>query len=208
MLESQLLSIRARLVDTLHTTTGTGSTKSANTFASSAGLKRVIITGGSSHNAVIQQLVADVLGLPVYIADGHGGGSAASGGALLAKYAWWKRNEEASQTAAPSSAPMPLQTDAHNLGLGSISPQTGDAAAKTVQSPSKATFEEMRKAFGDLEVDQVAVPSMENEKLYGQIVETSFRACENAIVEGMSAPSKPRSIFSYLSFPFLGLLTE
>lgn len=191
VLESQLLSIRVRLIDTLHTataatTTTTTITSQANndankTVATTAGLKRVIMTGGSSHNPVMQQLVADVLGLPVFIAS-SGGGSAASGGALLAKYAWWRRDVEERSEARTTTQTLPLQSDAHNLDQSS---QTPSSAAKFTNSGQTApSFEEMRKSFGDLNVEQVAVPALESERLYGRIADTTFRSCEKAIVEG------------------------
>ncbi|KAF8306773.1 D-xylulose kinase [Clavulina sp. PMI_390] len=98
VVESQLLSIRARLIDTLGSTTaGTQAANDPNapkqTFAEAARLKRCIVTGGSSANHVMQQLAADVLGLPVYTAA-SGGGSATTGGALLAKFAWWKGQQQ------------------------------------------------------------------------------------------------------------------
>ncbi|KAG8680759.1 hypothetical protein FRC08_016072 [Ceratobasidium sp. 394] len=52
------------------------------------GLKRCIITGGSSTNEAFQQVCADVLHLPVYVADASG--SATVGGALLARWGWYK----------------------------------------------------------------------------------------------------------------------
>lgn len=141
VVESQLLSIRARLIDTLHTTTSASKEAEDQTFASSAGLKRCIITGGGSHNPVLQQLASDILGLPVYTAT-NGGDSAAHGGALLAKYAWWKHQHGESGT----------------------------------------SFEDMRREMGDvLALEQVAKPSVENEHLYGRLL-NEFRHCEQIIV--------------------------
>lgn len=155
VLESQLLSIRARLIDTIHTTSQSSVAigDDASTLAATAGLKRVIMTGGSADNHVIQQLVADILGLPVYIASSSG--SAATGGALLAKFAWWKRQ---------------LAPDAQ----------------------ATASFEEMRKEFGELEVERVAQPVMKNEHLYGRILE-EFRRCEKSIVDGTRRVDGPWS---------------
>jgi len=75
ILESQLLSIKARIQDLLP--------------EGSQPLHRLIITGGSSTNQTILQLAADVFGMKVYVATG-GKEAAAIGGAQLARYAWWK----------------------------------------------------------------------------------------------------------------------
>jgi xylulokinase len=74
ILESQLLSIESRVLSILP--------------SSSHALHRCIVTGGSSANPIILQLVADIFDLPVYVASTSA--SATIGGALLAKYAWWK----------------------------------------------------------------------------------------------------------------------
>ena len=76
ILESQLLSIGARIQDILP--------------EDAQPLRRLIITGGSSANQTILQLAADVFGMKVYVATG-GKEAAAIGGAQLARYAWWKR---------------------------------------------------------------------------------------------------------------------
>lgn len=76
ILESQFLSIKARIQDILPEDTQP--------------LRRLIITGGSSVNRIILQLAADVFGMKVYVATG-GQEAAAIGGAQLARYAWWKR---------------------------------------------------------------------------------------------------------------------
>ncbi|KAG8744615.1 hypothetical protein FRC10_009840 [Ceratobasidium sp. 414] len=73
VLESQLMSIKTRLHAIL---------------PHEEGLKRCIITGGSSTNEAFQQVCADVLHLPVYVADASG--SATVGGALLARWGWYK----------------------------------------------------------------------------------------------------------------------
>ncbi|CAE6449799.1 unnamed protein product [Rhizoctonia solani] len=73
VVESQLMSIKTRLQAILH---GNG------------GVKRCIVTGGSSTNHVMQQVCADVLGLPVYVAEASG--SATVGGALLARWGWYR----------------------------------------------------------------------------------------------------------------------
>ena len=75
ILESQLLSIRARIQDILP--------------EDAQPLRRLILTGGSSTNQTIRQLVADVFGIKVYVAT-SGKEAAAIGGAQLARYAWWK----------------------------------------------------------------------------------------------------------------------
>jgi xylulokinase len=75
ILESQLLSIKARIKDILP--------------EDAQPLRRLIITGGSSVNQTIRQLAADVFGMKVYVATG-GKEAAAVGGAQLARYAWWK----------------------------------------------------------------------------------------------------------------------
>jgi xylulokinase len=79
ILESQFLSIRSRIKNFLPRNTST--------------LNRLIITGGSASNPVIQQLAADVFGVQVFVIDGHIQ-SAAAGGALLARYAWCRREKE------------------------------------------------------------------------------------------------------------------
>ncbi|KAJ1306944.1 hypothetical protein OPQ81_007925 [Rhizoctonia solani] len=73
VVESQLMSIKTRLQAILH---GDG------------GVKRCIVTGGSSTNHVMQQICADVLGLPIYVAESSG--SATVGGALLARWGWYR----------------------------------------------------------------------------------------------------------------------
>ncbi|KAF8686749.1 FGGY-family carbohydrate kinase [Rhizoctonia solani] len=73
VVESQLMSIKTRLQAILH---GNG------------GVKRCIVTGGSSTNTAMQQVCADVLGLPVYVAEASG--SATVGGALLARWGWYR----------------------------------------------------------------------------------------------------------------------
>ena len=74
ILESQLLSIRSRIMSILP--------------RDSHPLKRLLLTGGSSANEVIRQMASDVLDLDAYIAESKEGGTV--GGALLAMYAWWK----------------------------------------------------------------------------------------------------------------------
>lgn len=160
VVESQLLSIRARLIGTLHTTTqGKSSEANSDTYASAAGLKRCIITGGGAANHVLQRLAADILGLPVFTAA-SGSDSAASGGALLAKYAWWKRN---AKNCPPTIPGVPLN----------------DVEGETV--PSSATFEDMRKELGEPILNRVAETDATNERLYGDILEV-FRRCERVIV--------------------------
>jgi xylulokinase len=75
ILESQLLSIKARVQDI--------SPGDVQLF------HELIITGGSSVNQTIRQLAADVFGMKVYVAT-RGKEAAAIGGAQLARYAWWK----------------------------------------------------------------------------------------------------------------------
>ena len=75
ILESQLLSIKARTQDILP--------------EDAQPLRRLLITGGSSENQTIRQLAADVFGMKVYVATG-GKEAAAIGGAQLARYTWWK----------------------------------------------------------------------------------------------------------------------
>ena len=75
ILESQFLSIKARIQDILP--------------EDAQSLHRLIMTGGSSANQIILQLAADVFGMKVYVATG-GKEAAAVGGAQLARYAWWK----------------------------------------------------------------------------------------------------------------------
>ncbi|EJU03510.1 D-xylulose kinase [Dacryopinax primogenitus] len=76
VLESQLLSILARLKDIMP--------------KDSAPLSRLVVTGGSSANPVIQQISADILNLPAYIANTSA--SATVGGGFLAKFALWKQS--------------------------------------------------------------------------------------------------------------------
>lgn len=171
VVESQLLSIRARLIDTLHTTTQSQLSESdSSTFASSAGLKRCIVTGGGSHNPVLQQLAADILGLPVFTAA-TGGGSAASGGVLLAKYAWWKRNRGAELPTVLGNAPNGLERDG---------PPTRSSGVKIAGT----TFEDMRNSFEELALDRVAQPKIENEHFYGRVLD-EFRRCEQVIVDDL-----------------------
>lgn len=74
VLESQVMSVKTRLHTILH--------------GDDAAVKRCIITGGSSTNEAFQQVCADVLGHPVYVADASG--SATVGGALLARWGWYR----------------------------------------------------------------------------------------------------------------------
>ena len=73
ILESQFLSIRSRI--------------RAIMPPDAAPLQRLVVCGGSSANAVIRQLAADVFGMRVFVAGQEG---AAEGGAQLARYAWWR----------------------------------------------------------------------------------------------------------------------
>jgi xylulokinase len=77
ILESQLLSIRARVAAILH--------------QDAPRLRRLVLTGGASTNPVIRQLSADVFGIPAHVAE-NTSEAAAIGGALLARYAWWLSN--------------------------------------------------------------------------------------------------------------------
>jgi len=163
--ESQLLSVRARLIDTLH---GAAQRKpsegGAQTYASAAGLKRCIITGGGSRNHVLQQLAADILGLPVFTAV-SGSDSAVSGGALLAKYAWWKRNVENN---APTTHGVP--------------PNDGEEGASPSSTKRGGTsFEDMCEEFGGPVLNLVAETNTSNEHLYESMLDV-FRRCEQVIV--------------------------
>jgi len=149
VLESQLLSIRSRLASILPSSEG----------PSSRDLKRCIVTGGSSVNPLIQQMVADVLGLPVYVAP-SGGGSAASGGALLAKFAWWKARRHQDVLSGPDCT---VGDDPEAVG---------------------STFEDMRKASGGLVVEKVAEPDRDKEKVYEDLIDT-FRKCEDMVVRSL-----------------------
>lgn len=73
ILESQFLSIRSRITAILP--------------PDAPPLQRLVLSGGSSANPVIQQAAADVFGMRVFIAGKEG---AAEGGAQLARYAWWR----------------------------------------------------------------------------------------------------------------------
>ncbi|THG93465.1 hypothetical protein EW145_g8367, partial [Phellinidium pouzarii] len=74
ILESQLLSIKSRVAAVLPT--------------DAPPLGRLILTGGTSANSVVRQLVADVFGLPAYVAETKE--AAGHGGAVLALFAWWR----------------------------------------------------------------------------------------------------------------------
>ena len=73
ILESQFLSIRSRVEAVLP--------------PSAPPLERLIITGGTSSNPTIRQLLADVFGMRVFVIESNFEG-AATGGAILARYAW------------------------------------------------------------------------------------------------------------------------
>ena len=73
ILESQFLSIRSRIAAILP--------------RDAAPLQRLVLSGGSSANAVIRQAAADVFGMRVFVAGKEG---AAEGGAQLARFAWWR----------------------------------------------------------------------------------------------------------------------
>ena len=75
--ETQLLSIKSRLAHILP--------------HNSEKLHRCIVTGGASANETILHLVADVLGLPVYVAVTSA--SATIGGGLLAQFAFWRQKK-------------------------------------------------------------------------------------------------------------------
>ena len=79
ILESQLLSIRARVTAILH--------------QDAPHLRRLVLTGGASANPTIRQLSADLFSIPAYVAEDTSE-AAATGGALLARYAWWKSKSE------------------------------------------------------------------------------------------------------------------
>lgn len=79
ILESQLLSIKARVLEILP--------------EDAQPPHRLIITGGSSTNQTILQLAADIFGMKVYVAT-NGKEAAAIGGAQLARYAWWKEHND------------------------------------------------------------------------------------------------------------------
>lgn len=73
ILESQFLSIRSRIAAILP--------------PDAPPLQRLVLSGGSSANAVIRQAAADVFGMRVFVAGKEG---AAEGGAQLARFAWWR----------------------------------------------------------------------------------------------------------------------
>jgi xylulokinase len=77
ILESQLLSIRARVAAILQ--------------QEAPRLRRLVLTGGASTNPTIRQLTADLFGIPTYVAEDTSE-AAAVGGALLARYTWWRSN--------------------------------------------------------------------------------------------------------------------
>ncbi|KAI5120255.1 hypothetical protein M0805_004591 [Coniferiporia weirii] len=74
ILESQLLSVRSRVAAVLPD--------------DAQPLGRLILTGGTSANAVVRQFAADVFGLPAYVAETKE--AAGHGGAILALFAWWR----------------------------------------------------------------------------------------------------------------------
>ena len=73
IIESQFLSIKSRIAAILP--------------PDAAPLQRLVLSGGSSANAVIRQAAADVFGMRVFVAGKEG---AAEGGAQLARFAWWR----------------------------------------------------------------------------------------------------------------------
>jgi xylulokinase len=86
ILESQFLSIRSHIAGILPPDTRP--------------FRRLVMTGGSSVNHAIQQVVADVFGTCVYVTSGFGNKEAAcAGGAILAKMAWWKQKSGGRGTA-------------------------------------------------------------------------------------------------------------
>ena len=72
-LESQLLSIRPRIAAILPPVMPS--------------LQQLVLSDGSSANAVIRQPAAEVFGMRVFVAGKEG---AAEGGAQLARFAWWR----------------------------------------------------------------------------------------------------------------------
>ena len=78
ILESQLLSIRARVTAILQ--------------QDAPRLRRLVLTGGASTNPTIRQLSADLFGIPTYVAEDTSEATA-TGGALLARNAWWKSKD-------------------------------------------------------------------------------------------------------------------
>jgi len=156
VLESQLLSIKSHMKDILQ-----GNTSS---------LKRCIFTGGSSVNPVIRSMIADVLGVPVYVAPQGTGNSAAAGGALLAKYAWWRARNVKSASEAVAQGGVPG---------ASLSSST----EKSLNTPD-LTFEQMRNATSGLAVEWVASPEPRNAAYYDGMVD-EFRRCEGMIVKGL-----------------------
>ncbi|QRV89014.1 FGGY-family carbohydrate kinase [Ceratobasidium sp. AG-Ba] len=91
VLESQLMSVKARLQAILPEGEEHG------------GLKRCIVTGGSSTNEVFLQICADVLNLPVYVAESSG--SATVGGALLARWGWYRATGSTQGLSQPYDGP-------------------------------------------------------------------------------------------------------
>jgi xylulokinase len=83
ILESQLLSIRARVAAILQ--------------QDAPRPRRLVLTGGASMNPTIRQLAADLFGIPAYVAEDTSE-AAATGGALLARYAWWLSNGGVTQS--------------------------------------------------------------------------------------------------------------
>ncbi|EJD46952.1 actin-like ATPase domain-containing protein [Auricularia subglabra TFB-10046 SS5] len=86
ILESQLLSIKARLLAILPAHEAPADAQHHHKHAElDAPLRRLVLAGGSSVNETIQQLAADMFGLDAYIAGTKEG--AAMGGAVLAMQA-------------------------------------------------------------------------------------------------------------------------
>lgn len=187
VLESQLLSIRSRLVSILPSdTTPTSDSEASSSEGSTSSnpvppraatsLKRCIVTGGASTNPIIRQTIADILDLPVYVA-GDSGGSAASGGCLLAKYAWWRRSK---LRVKPRPA-LGLLSRVNVAVGGSVG---GGKKGGVAVDEAKYTFEEMRSRVGGLKVDKVAEPRAESRVTYEKLLE-HYRKCEDMVVQGV-----------------------
>jgi xylulokinase len=75
ILESQFLLVRSHIARIVP--------------ANSRPFRRLVLTGGSATNQAIQQVAADVFGMPVHVTIGSESKDAACiGGAILAKYSW------------------------------------------------------------------------------------------------------------------------
>ena len=138
ILESQFLSIKSRIEAILPSST-----------SPSHGLHRLVLTGGSSANPVIQQIAADIFGIEVFVADEGGTKEAgALGGAGLAMWGWWITQV---QVPKPDAADDGLSFEAMLRSVKQGSPVHDLIPLKLVASPSASNtvaYEEMVPVYG------------------------------------------------------------